>query len=558
MALDRLPLAQGASWDPGLACLPGTRLAMLSVIYEWLRSPESQRIFLLKGVAGSGKSAIAHSVAQMFHEKGPLGLASSFYFSRDIVTRDSPQYLFTTIARDIASKYPAFAADVARALKVEPALASAPISRQFEALICGPLRRHPAHRPILIVIDALDESISKESDTNLLNLLRAAVNLPTDLRLFITSRPTKKVEQYLSREAHVKSHVIEINSDENQRDIAAYVDAKLRDDRLKSKMGNVELDEAVVRDLIAMSEGLFVWTAAVFDYLRGASNPIQDIKLLVSTSGLQGCSAINRAMDALCATILDVCIGDDWHDERLCRNYQHIIGVIVAARRPLPLVALRALHGDDQSPSLDALLEQFAGIIVVNSEDQERTVRILHTSFRGFIMDRSSTLETRKFYIVEKESIEELANLCFQTMDLRRTLAAEQVTETSIELATSLYDLYFRLCTLGRHKEALTAIREALDLYRAGAVERPVAFDANLANSLDELSIQLTNCGQLEDAAKATEEAGMLRQALAEERPALLIAENEAVLQSLGTVLNKIKRIVDATAGMVDTITKVR
>ncbi|KAF7967749.1 hypothetical protein HWV62_33240 [Athelia sp. TMB] len=525
--------------------LPSTR------VQEWSHSPGDTRIFLLKGATRSGKTAIAHSVAQMFHKNG---LASSFH-SQDIAIHNTPQHLFTTIAQDIALEHSAFRAEVSRVLKLDPALPSASMYRQFKYLICDPLRRYPAQRPIIIVIDALDKFISNGSDITLPVLFgEKDVDLPPNLRLFITSRPTPNVEQYLSRSTHVKSLVIELNSAENRQDIDTFVQAKLRD-LLKSKIGNAEPDEAMIRNLIAMSEGLFAWIAAAFQYLHNVSNPTREIKLLVSTSDLQRCPAINRAIDALCMTILDACMGDDWQDERFRRNYQHIIGVIVAARRPLSLATLQALHSDKQS--LKDLLKQFDGIIVENREDQEPTFRISHTSFRGFIMDRPSNPETRKFHIAKKERIEELANLCLRTTDLRRALAATQVSEKAVELATSLQGLYFHLCTLGRHKEALAAIREALNLYRARAVERLVTFDANLANSLDELSIQLANCGQLEDAATAIEEAAMLRQLLEEERLELLNAETEAFLQSLGIVLNKIKRIADSTAGMVDTLAKV-
>ncbi|KAF7964644.1 hypothetical protein HWV62_4523 [Athelia sp. TMB] len=554
-ALEKLPYAQGASWNPALGCLLGTRLAVLSVIDKWSRSDGPQRIFWLNSVAGSGKSAIAHSVAQMLHENGRL--ASSFFFRRGMVTRDTPQYLLTTIARDIASRYPAFAVDVGRALEHEPALASAPLSRQFEALICAPLRRHPTPSPIVVVVDALDESICRESDGALLNLLSAAVDLPAGLQLFITSRPTKHIEQHLSRKTHVKTYVIELNSDENRRDIAAYIDVKLRDEHMSFGTENAQLDKSVVGNLIVMSEGLFFWLAKAFEYLRGVSNPAREMNLLLSTSGSQGCAAINRAMDALCATILDTSIGGDWRDERFCRNYQHIIGVIAAARWPLSLEALRALHSASQSPPLESLLEQFASIIVVNGDDQKRSVQVSHASFHAFIMDRAaSTPETRKFHIAQKKSTEELANVCLQIMDLRRDLETENATKTRAELATSLQDLYHRLFMLGRHEEALAAIQEALNLYRTGLAERPPKLDANLANSLHDLSIQLANCGRNEDAKKATEEATTLHQALTGERSALLNADNEAVLQSLGTVLHKIERIADATADMAGAMAK--
>ncbi|KAF7966613.1 hypothetical protein HWV62_37629 [Athelia sp. TMB] len=298
-----------------------------------------------------------------------------------------------------------------------------------------------------------------------------------------------------------------------------------------------------------MSEGLFVWIVTIFDYLLDVTNPTQELKLLVSTSSLQERPAFNTTMDSLCAKILAANNDDDWHDESFCRNYQHIIGVIVAARRPLSLAVLRALHGDRQTPSLEALLERFSSIVVVNAEDQERTVRILHHCLRGFMMGRAAgALETRKFQIVEKKTAEELANICVQTMDLRRALAVEQVTN-SAKLATSLHDLHSYLHTLGRQGEALTAIQEAVDLYRAGPMVKTVAFKSDLANLLDDLTIQLNIGGETKKALKAIEEATMLRRTL-------LDAENEAVLQSLGIILNRIKRIAVVTISLVGALAK--
>lgn len=82
MALDKLVYAEGASWNPKLACLDGTRKSTLSVVDLWSRSLDGQNVFWLKGVAGSGKSAIAHTVARALHVRGAL--ASSFFFDRNI------------------------------------------------------------------------------------------------------------------------------------------------------------------------------------------------------------------------------------------------------------------------------------------------------------------------------------------------------------------------------------------------------------------------------------------------------------------------------------------
>src|ERR1700722_9097670 len=101
--LNNLPYANGASWNLSLVCLPGTRVTLLEDIWTWIQTAnhtKSAEIFLLSDLAGTGKSAIAHSVAKRCYDAGIL--ASSFFFDRDVPERKGPQRLFSTIAYDIA------------------------------------------------------------------------------------------------------------------------------------------------------------------------------------------------------------------------------------------------------------------------------------------------------------------------------------------------------------------------------------------------------------------------------------------------------------------------
>ena len=66
-ALDTLPYAEGASWNPNLVCLGGTRTALIDDISKWIYTADDSQaaeIFWLSDVAGSGKTAITQTVAQ--------------------------------------------------------------------------------------------------------------------------------------------------------------------------------------------------------------------------------------------------------------------------------------------------------------------------------------------------------------------------------------------------------------------------------------------------------------------------------------------------------------
>ena len=54
-------------------CLDGTRVEILQQIREWASSSDSPNIFLLTGIAGTGKSTIARTVAEEFKKERELG-----------------------------------------------------------------------------------------------------------------------------------------------------------------------------------------------------------------------------------------------------------------------------------------------------------------------------------------------------------------------------------------------------------------------------------------------------------------------------------------------------
>lgn len=420
-ALDKLPYADGASWNSTKACLPGTRATILSLVREWSRLSDDHRIFCLKGVAGCGKTAISNAVAQALKAAGLL--ASCFFFDRAIPSRNTPRLLFSTIARDIAGLYPAIAADIAAILEEEPALASAHLARQFEAFIAGPLRRHQIDHPIILVIDALDEAVPDEADTDLLTILRDEVpKLPARVRIFVTSRPTRVVEQVLRDEEHITTHTLDINSAESHLDIATYIDSMVRDDMIRSQMGTPWPDEPLIRDLKVKTEGHFIWITTVFGYLRNAYQPREKLRALISSSVAHGRALEpTRKINELYATILEVC--GDWNDPAFREGYALFMGSVMAVKRPLSLAALRALHGGSQELSLGSLPQRF-GSVLVGLQHEHEPIHTLHLSFREFVtVSAAKSVNTEKFSLSEKEHSRKLAELCLRTMVREMTAA---------------------------------------------------------------------------------------------------------------------------------------
>jgi nucleoside phosphorylase len=99
--LNLLPIASEApfnSYDKRhhTFCLDGTRVGVLNEIYAWASGESEQCIFWLNGMAGTGKSTIARTVAYKYSELYRLG--ASFFFSRGGGDPSHASKFFTTIA----------------------------------------------------------------------------------------------------------------------------------------------------------------------------------------------------------------------------------------------------------------------------------------------------------------------------------------------------------------------------------------------------------------------------------------------------------------------------
>ncbi|KAG8866013.1 F-box/WD repeat-containing protein 9, partial [Tulasnella sp. 332] len=92
--------------DAASGCLEGTRTRILHDIRDWIFNTNSDplQIFWLYGLAGTGKSTIAHTISEYCAAAGNLG--ASFFFSRDQADRTDGRRVFSTIAFQLAYYIP--------------------------------------------------------------------------------------------------------------------------------------------------------------------------------------------------------------------------------------------------------------------------------------------------------------------------------------------------------------------------------------------------------------------------------------------------------------------
>ena len=96
--LDDMSYTTKASYRSGdrPGCMRGTRRGVLKQLEDWLHDEQGNHLLLLHGNAGTGKSAIAQTFAEMTFADGILG--ASFFALRGSMDRRDAQFILPTLA----------------------------------------------------------------------------------------------------------------------------------------------------------------------------------------------------------------------------------------------------------------------------------------------------------------------------------------------------------------------------------------------------------------------------------------------------------------------------
>ncbi|KIK49861.1 hypothetical protein GYMLUDRAFT_183469, partial [Collybiopsis luxurians FD-317 M1] len=146
-------------------CLEGTRVEIIHKISQWIYDMEANipKIFFLHGPAGTGKSAIAHTIGKWCKDRGCLG--AFFHFDRTFSMERTPSKALQSIAYNVAINLPQFRNGLVELLDKDPYLAgSISLQEQWESLIAKPAQLVNKSGPVVIIIDALDECGPQEGD----------------------------------------------------------------------------------------------------------------------------------------------------------------------------------------------------------------------------------------------------------------------------------------------------------------------------------------------------------------------------------------------------------
>lgn len=412
---------------------------------DWIRGldPETQDalIMWLYGPAGSGKSAIARSIAELCYVAGIL--VASYFFSKFDPTRNHGRSLIATIAYQATICFPDIRDKVVETIGRDPLIFTRSLDAQILALIVEPMKDHidagyfnTANPARLVIIDGLDECESRDSQVNILTTISRALQQHCLPFIFlIASRPEHDIRSKFDV-GYLKENSIRIVLNDNyssSKDILLFLRDKFTDIQqthpFRAHLPPIWPSAEILKKLVYKSSGQFIYASTVIKFVQSSRHrPHQRLDIVL------GICPVHREMpfaelDALYKHILSS-VDDPELITRILAFQCFSGGPIISVDNMEELLSLNA--GD-----ISEMLCDLASLISVEEiayGDKGQFVRELevhHASLWDFLLDQS---RSDNFYINDPLLRAELAHLYLRYFQGKHLLIVLHLQRASLML----------------------------------------------------------------------------------------------------------------------------
>ena len=396
-------------------CLGGTRGDVFVQLKQWLKDGRDQRVFWLNGLAGTGKSTIAQTFAEIMFADGNLG--ASFFCSRDFDNRSDLRAIFPTLAFQLAYQYPRFREELLKLLRTKPDIGRESLHSQMEKLIVGPFKATQIRT--LIIIDALDECKDENPESAILFILSKHVDRIPNVKFFITGRPETQIRsgfrlpslQPITRE--FKLHEVECSLVNN--DIRLFFRTQLAN--IPQNRSDCDFTEdwpnpSDIDILCEKAAGFFIYASTVLKFVTSKNHsPARQLKQIISLPHSTACEG-RSGIDLLYTQVLEQAVGDvDADDKELHSHFKIVVGAVSLVFNPLSVKALSDLL---RVPDTSTALRSLHSLLLVPT-NKDAPIRIFHKSFPDFLTDPGRCKDPR-FFVDQLIHHQEIVFSCLSVM----------------------------------------------------------------------------------------------------------------------------------------------
>ncbi|KAH6869272.1 hypothetical protein B0T10DRAFT_467339 [Thelonectria olida] len=266
-------------------CLQGTQRDALAEIQSWVEDSDGKLVVWLRGMAGTGKSCIARTVAEglnngtSFAHEGQLSrstvLGATFFLSHDDPSRSDISTVVPTLSVTLAQRIPALRQYISNAVRDDMKISTKNLSQQISRLILEPLTSLSKSLPLpirlIIVIDALNEVSKSSGVRTMLKLFPRLQDLgQVNVRLLVVSRLEVEIPEELSTQI---VHFLPLEKISRKTlgnepdDIARFMRHELSG---FLDVQAVWISQGEMEQLVMKCDGLFIYAATACRFLLGA------------------------------------------------------------------------------------------------------------------------------------------------------------------------------------------------------------------------------------------------------------------------------------------------
>ena len=381
---------------------------------NWIKditNPQSPRFMWMYGPAGSGKTALAQSIAEICESEGIT--IASFFFSRTVPERNNEKSLISTLVYQIYLAVPEIRDSATTAVEHDPTIFSRSLDAQIQALMVEPLSIAPQLIPKLVLIDGLDECVDPKSQKYILQALgAAAAQLSDSVRFLVASRPEQAIRTSFNAPT-LSRMTMGLPLDETYRpnaDIKTFLYSRFseirRDHPLGAFLPEIWPPKGAVDALVTKSSGQFIYASTVMKFIESHHHRPNDrlnITLGVSKSGNDS-DAPFAELDAVYHHVLSTI--SLYNREKVIEVLTFLIlastapkwvfvkrlGGVESFNYYLPQTVERVL-GYEKGDLYIYLLDMQSIVHVPEQSSSSEQLRFYHASFPDFLLDQSRSRE---------------------------------------------------------------------------------------------------------------------------------------------------------------------
>jgi hypothetical protein len=432
--LDRLQPVKSAFHDAygaAPACLEGTRTKLLDEIAIWMADPSAKLVYWLTGVAGTGKTTIAQSVAHTAADQKCL--AATFFFSRTSGSADRRRAaaVIPTLAYQLAHRHQMFRDCICSAISTDRDVSERQVAMQAKSLLSDALgdSRQALPLPLVVVLDALDEcdkESGREGGDLIPILLHSLEKLPFSIKIFVTSRPEPSIKNMFSRaDIHGLTVGLALHHDIERsivrEDIGRYLRHELEKLAQERLLPRPFPSDADFQTLVDRAGNLFIYVRTIVMYVSSdVEDPIDQLADVLRADADRASKQF-ADLDALYTQVLIKASDVIGHDTAAQRQLRDVLASLVLLQENLPIAALAVMAGVEER-QCKMILRCLSSVLLYEHTSHE-PVRLIHPSFPDFLT-REGRCKDVRYSISGAEYHSLLALRCVQIMnaDLRRDI----------------------------------------------------------------------------------------------------------------------------------------